>query len=551
MSEDDDPCNLVDDDGNGVVDDADSCWQRVYLWQGDHDVDRCFGLSSESAPAACPEYRLSSREPAFVLPSRAAPDHVALHQCSLGDDHVLVPEQGLPWFVFEAPVEAWEATRYDCSQVLGYVSGRPVTMGRNDLRGSFPITRHYEIPPRVATDAIPRRWFALGDEPLPQHLECDPSGTLWGFTDGTPRALRERCDFLRCEPRPSGRVIASSKPTEGYVAMPEEYIALRWTFENTGPIEWPMTYQLRNTRSPYSLGAWVALDRAVPVGGTIDIEVDIGGLSHGLDLVAEWRLVDDQGYQFAPATFTYDILASSHAAHATVAPGPGNVRLPGDVLDFEITLENAGYQPWPVGMRLERRAGAMSEADVIESTEEVRPRDTWLITLHANVPTEAGDAEEAWALFDPDGLPVPIDGAAVVRLALRANRGASGKIVAEAYPTSTAMRAGTPLLRAVLVENVGDTPWNGDWMWRRAGLQEELSSASLLRVNGTVAHGERTWFAMAMRLPFNGDGWRKEAWSLFDPEGQRVPLSRDEAFVPEAGEWLWTALITGEPCANP
>lgn len=79
-------CNGIDDDGNGIIDDA-ACWTAIYRFKSSNDA-RCWGTNDFTPPSTCAGY--TKEIEAFIIPKYNIPNTFPLAQCSKSTDHILV-----------------------------------------------------------------------------------------------------------------------------------------------------------------------------------------------------------------------------------------------------------------------------------------------------------------------------------------------------------------------------------------------------------------------------------------------------------------------------
>ena len=106
-------CNGRDDDGNGLIDDdIPSCWLGVYEYMNAAG-NRCWGNGGRvtGPPPACAGY--AYRHVAWIQPSSPVSGGRAMHQCSRGNQHILVPFGSDNYNTLLSGGS-------DCSLILGY-----------------------------------------------------------------------------------------------------------------------------------------------------------------------------------------------------------------------------------------------------------------------------------------------------------------------------------------------------------------------------------------------------------------------------------------------
>jgi len=94
-------CNGLDDDGDNIIDEVESCWRPVYrFWDTTMPLSarsRCYGTSS-NAPSGCAGYSLEFAGPVFYLYAVAVTGTVGLipFDATDSDDHILAEESNGP-----------------------------------------------------------------------------------------------------------------------------------------------------------------------------------------------------------------------------------------------------------------------------------------------------------------------------------------------------------------------------------------------------------------------------------------------------------------------
>lgn len=164
-------CNGIDDDGNGIIDDPSTCWQKIYRFVNNTTKSRCYGTST-SPPAACAGY--SYERPAFIVRTSAVPDTSERRQCSKGTDHVITQPGG-------AEYSTLAAMGFDCSMSLGYFYsfGKGPPAARTPFLGNCPLWRF-----RYDFGSGQSHLFSLGSDIL-TGMTCEAPARADVYSDGT------------------------------------------------------------------------------------------------------------------------------------------------------------------------------------------------------------------------------------------------------------------------------------------------------------------------------------------------------------------------------
>lgn len=539
-----DPCNGLDDDGNGIVDDPESCWASVFTYLGPGQA-RCFGLSPLSPPPGCAGYTLADREPSFALPATPVPGTSAVRQCSHGDEHVVLSEAMAP----DTSREAYEALGFDCRTTLGFAwTMRPALEAPPAVGTPCALARH-----ATAAALGAGQWrFTLGAEAPPAGATCDPTGTLWVLSDATACMTEaEPCALADCPIRPSGSLV-SQRFSSGAVLEPETVIKQRYVFLNDGPLPWLSHWRVLRTEGRHSFTGVLPLGREIAVGQGFELEFEIGIPASGLDLVEVWRIEADDFYTFLPVRFEFDV-AAEHAAHlVSILPSADTELPPRRTLELQVELENSGFTTWPAGTRLVREDEAFTEASAL-TVGALGPGERTRIAIAARTPDAFGEHVERWSLVDAAGDPVPIDGARYITLVLRVIGEYRAHLLAESHRADTHLPPGTPFIKWFRLENRGRVEWTDRWTLRPSALSDLEAAVETVRPVGLVLSGESFLFAIPMRVPrAPAHELFEEGWSFYDDRGGIVSISRTvdgaERLTSSRGAWLWTGIVATVPC---
>ncbi|MCB9735005.1 MAG: hypothetical protein H6745_20655 [Deltaproteobacteria bacterium] len=437
VDETEDPCNGVDDDGNGVVDDPESCWAPVWAWEGSSGA-RCFSSSPLEPPAGCAKYRLASETPAFTLAARYVRGSLDLHECTLGSDHVLVPARPLfgPTTAIDplTEVDAWEALGYDCAVVLGRaLPARPDYGGASTPYGRACALSRFVRGPVAAP--VHDTWVGGGSGP--EDAVCDPLSVVWGVGrdracgDAPPEGCGARC-APAVEEAPGEEGAAEDEPEPRYSL---HLVSVSPSGAEPVTVSAPVTYgvTLENTGLYHLPGGPLAtfLVREA-AAGLVALSTDLPSLDPGetwtVELADRAPAVSD-GYRLAwgveiagvrvpvdgAATFTSELRVVDPQLHGVVVgavPALGTAVAPGAEVIVAFGLRNAGALPWsPEHFAFRRVSGDLSAADERPVARWTAPNHVGLFAYALRVPAaRPGRAlSERWNLDADDGRRVAFE----------------------------------------------------------------------------------------------------------------------------------------------
>jgi len=171
-------CNGLDDNNNGLTDDDASCWQAIYRFEDSGTGARCWGKSSSTPPSACSGYQVEIE--AFIVASQNVPGTFLGKQCSKGTDHIIVPNGSSDY-------NALISAGYSCSYSLGYF----YNLGSAPSSGTTPWTNTCDLWRfSFSTTGGGAHLFTRGADDL-TGMTCEPPARSEVFSDfscfsGTP-----------------------------------------------------------------------------------------------------------------------------------------------------------------------------------------------------------------------------------------------------------------------------------------------------------------------------------------------------------------------------
>lgn len=539
VSEADDPCDGIDNDDNGIVDDPETCWAPVFRYGGE-GLSTCWASSPLGPPAQCAGNALLSDAPAFWLASRPIDDTVAVRLCSKDGDHVLARATGLAedGLTEIAPVEAWQAAGYACEVLLGYA------FAGMERRERYPDGQACALTRRL--DGI-RHAYVLG---AGAGGRCDPGfGDLMVVAE-TCTGAPTGCALVMCPPTPEARFVAQRHP-DVLVLPPFTMVQQAWTLENIGPIDWPASWAFVRLEGTLSTTSLVPFQRAVPVGDRVTLEIEFGTPETGLELIEHWAIRTDDRRLFGHVVIRFSVATPFGGRLVDRRPEAYSEHRPDSDLTLSLVLENTAAATWPEGSRLIRQSGQLASVGELVLDRDIPFGDRWSVDLMARAPPNFGDWGETWRFETPDGTPIAIDGG-YLRWSIRVLGDHRVRVLAETYPSGTVLRPGTPFVKLYMLENRGVWSWAPGWSFRASAISD-LSERAATHLVDPVAPGERMWLAIPMRVPLSPtDRSWVDAWHLYDDRGVVVPVGRPtptgETFSNLQSEWLQTRIISGEPC---
>ncbi|MCB9735004.1 MAG: hypothetical protein H6745_20650 [Deltaproteobacteria bacterium] len=550
VDETEDPCNGVDDDQNGLVDDPEACWAPVWAFS-DPSGAACFSSSRLAPPAICAGATARAGDaPAFTLAARPLPGLVPLRQCSRDGDHVLVAE--LPLFpavpgATETRPALWTAAGWDCEVLLGWAyPAEPALHGATTPFGAARAVARWYDP---ATD---RYGVTIGAASPPAGVVCDPRFTLWAVGEGptSEAGPAPACALAPCRRRPSA-VLVSQTPENGVVMPAGRGFPIRWTVRNDGDREWPPArwYPLLTPNGGDNPRGVVV---TVGPGATYVLEAFAPSQEPAVDLVERWELRDA-----VEPLLTVELHFSTtprRVQPVTVAPGLSQTVAPGARGAFSVALRNVADEPLP---------GAHLAVD--GDLPVTFPHLVWNLATTATAtaelaftaPEEMGRYTAAVRLLDQDGHDVAILGAALPRRALALTVDVAGDtrgaVLACAIPDDAVVPPNARFYQACLVENVGATAWAPGWYAERAGFPASEPPRAV--VDRAVAPGERAVLALPMVARSDDPVAHRlrVGWTLHLADGAVLPVTwpdRDggTGYGARDGAWLWTDVEVGDPC---
>lgn len=555
VDETEDPCDGVDNDGNGVIDDPDVCWAPVYAYDGADDT-RCFSLSANGAAAACATYTATSRRPWFALFAHDTPETVRVRQCSLGQDHVLVREAPLFDALREggpAATAAWEALGYDCSLALGWAFAAPPPSSPTTPFGPPSALARFFEP--LATGGH-RSGYVLGVEALPIGATCVPRDTLWVFTSSAGAGVTPTTECLRttCPPRAQGRVEAQS-PHDGALVPSGPFVA-SWQIRNTGDVPWPMGWGFSLLQGHWSTTWHRPLTQNVPVGGSFALTVDMVAPADGIDLVERWALFDDDGAQVVEASLRFSVPIEDAATLRSLSPPPGTRYAPGESVQIRVEIDNTGATDWTEFYALAHQSGELMTENLYYFDPVPRGGRT-VVQIFTPAPGTPGRYIDSWSVRTGGARAVPIATPLGVGrtfdTVIDVVGDAEGAVLEAAIAAPITVRPSAPFTQAYWLENVGATTWERGWSLTH--VSGALSRVDSVSVDRAVEPGERVLVAIPMRAPSGRPDhviWR-DGWTLQDAHGDVIGLWRPQVDGPPTygaahGAWLWTEVTVGEPC---
>jgi hypothetical protein len=554
VDESEDPCDGVDTDGNGVIDDPEVCWAPVYAWTGGGG-GRCFGASASEPPAPCAGYLREGAAPAFALAARLVRGTVPVRQCSLGSEHVLIAD--VPLFGPTTDTnprlasDAWRALGYACDPVLGQAFTAAPEVGA----AVTPYGPVCALSRMMSTAGGGGRWTAwLGGDPAPDGWLCEPDSTWWvGSAAATCAATAPaRCDVPICEPTPAGRLIASTPANDATLAPGFHPLVLHLL--NDGPVTWPAGWCFVHTAGVYTAGSSAHLTRDVPVGAGYDLELSLDVPAAGIDLRETWELRDapctSVGEPVFAFSYTFDVAAPFAARVVDRSPANESAVAVSNVpLTYSVTLENSGVRPWPPGLRVTLRDGGDLAATLLDLAVGERAS----VSLTGSVPSAPDAYVDRWQILDADDNVVPVDGAAGFDTVVWAKRPTARAVVtARTVPSGAAIRPGQRFTQVFLLENLDGGAWEPGMTLRHAS--GDLGRVATVTRVDAVGVGWSWVAAVPMQVPGDATGPLRDGWTLYDRDSRVVGVEQRDPdattrYGSQDGAWLWTEVVPVPPCA--
>ena len=557
VDEGEDPCDGVDTDGNGVIDDPEACWAPVYAWTS-ASGDRCFGDSATEPPASCAEYVRDGVGPAFALTARLVRGTVPVRQCSLGGEHVLIAD--VPLFGPTTDTnprlasDAWRSLGYTCDPVLGQAFAAPPEVGAA-VTPFGPICALSRL--MTQTGGAPRWTPWLGGDPAPDEWLCEPGSTLWVGSDAATcvATAPARCDVPICAPPPSGRLVSATPPNDATLAPGLHPLVLHLL--NDGAVSWPAGWCLARTAGSHTGNSSVLLTTEVAVGAGYDLELTLDVPATGIDLREAWELreapcgsPDSIGEPVFAFSFTFDV-ATPHAA-SVVGQSPANessYSVSSTPVTYTVTLENSGANPWPAGLRVTSRDGG----DFSVQLPVLAVGMTTPVSLTGSVPSIPDAYIDRWQIVTADGDVVPVDGAAGFDTVVWARRSTPRAVLtARTIPNGAAIRPGLRFSQIFLLENRGGGAWEAGMTLRHAS--GNLGRVATVTRIDTVGVGGNWVASIPMQVPIDAAGRLRDGWTLYDRDSRVVGVEQRDPdgtvrYGSEDGAWLWTEVVAAPPCA--
>ncbi len=117
-------CNSIDDDGDGVIDEIESCWKPVYrYWNTAMTASaraRCWGNSASSPPAGCAGYTLEFPGPVFYLYATQQAGTASLIHFYKNNNHLLMRS-------WDGEINSLLSNGFTQGDTLGYIWTDTVT----------------------------------------------------------------------------------------------------------------------------------------------------------------------------------------------------------------------------------------------------------------------------------------------------------------------------------------------------------------------------------------------------------------------------------------
>lgn len=592
-----DPCDGVDDDANGVIDDPDACWIPVFELVGD-DGARCLDPSPAPGDAdhPCLGATAASASPAFALAREPLAGTRPLHRCSYLHDHALVVASDDRDAPADPPLDAWRALGYRC-ELLGHalVAGVDAAdvpddavwgAGRACPLYRFVDTEDRRLPlgtHRAALDAAPADLRA----PV-----CVPEPALWAWTetDGPCPAPPADCVPTPCPPRDAAALVSQAVP-DGVVVDAGAAFTQRWELENIGDLTWDARWRFVRSRGTSSKESVAPLSAPVPPGGRAVLEVELTAPAHGIGLIERWDLVGPTNASAATTAgdarpAASDVVGADervvlgvehrfhvrtpHAAHLVeVIPEDGAVVRLGTSFQRFITIQNSGPTTWPAGWVLKRVVGGPSWTDRFELPTLPPGSTHTVLTGAASRAGDLGRVVERWEILDAQLRTVPFGEQRGFSFAVNVVADDEALLLWSVPAAGARARPGATRIAAWALRNVGATPWGPGWRLRH--VDGPLASEPAVSIPHTVAPGQVVVLATPLLVPTAGadddarlftgvgddgaapDRWRDD-WELVGPDDRVVPVSRrspsGERVAGAPRDWLWAELEADPHCAR-
>ncbi len=564
-----DPCNGVDDDGNGVVDDPAACWTHIHRFTDPTTGAFCLGPHPEEPPSTCAGYRPTADREAFVLASAPWTDTVELRQCSLEHDHVLVPAQGpptrpvdpqraaamvargeIPVHLEDDELVAREALGYDCSLTLGHaISVSAQAPPSTPWANSCQLWRHWT--PLGVLRPLGGHFHSILDD-APAEARCQPQHTYLAYAaDACATAPPPSCVLPECPEHDEASLLDQLVP-EDAVLTPGSLVPQAWTLQNTGTRIWSTDYQLIRTAGDLATTDRVPLMAPVAPGERITLEVVLEPPDLGVDLVEKWALVadTDEATPLIEVGSKIDVETPRSAELIAMVPALRARLEPGTAFNQTFTLRNDGQTTWTTAWRFRHTFGGLALDGQFSASPDgpVAPGETWLVSAPSAIPLGVvGGFNGRWELVDDAGIVVPVSGAAEVRTRIHVVGLDYAEYLAENLPDWTRVAPGEPFIKTWVFRNAGVVTW--DERWRMAQFSGHMGIVRTVPVRGTVAPGESYRFAAAFTAPPEPGSRHLDQWALYNAGGGRMAFTASVDGNDMIGTLVWAAIEVADPCA--
>ena len=565
IDETEDPCNWLDDDGNGVIDDPDTCWNAVYRYVNDSGAS-CLGLNIDSPPVSCIEFSLSNTEPLFTIPVTNISDTVEARQCSRGEDHVIaVGDRNVePPEEFEThfeSIEAWEAIGYDCSLHLGYLPERDLNLLEGRVNVGEICQLYSALSVQDTFEPMGVHYYFLGHKDDLEGKMCQPPQVAYVFSKNScPSEPPPACKLSPC---PSQYIAGwvSQLVDDNTIVEPGEEFVQEWVFKNDGDVAWKADFAFVKTGGDLSSTNHVELGSPVAPGEMFTLSVEYTAPSSGVDFMELWEFRNPGTLDpIISFYFVFDV-SSPHAAYLKLQDPPYATQMrSGSQFTQRFTIQNIGDTIWNRNWHLVNNSGTLSEIEEITLGEGIPPGGERIFDIMMETPAySVGGFNDRWQLLTDNGSIVPfydvdeegILGQDYIEIISRVHviDDNEALFVEETVEDKSDYPPGTPFLKTWTFQNAGSITWTEEWRVRH--VEGELATRQSVNLTKTVEPGEEYTFSVPLRAPLEIGARYQDWWEFLTPDGEVVPTTTiigEKKKIGGGDHWFYAEIDVIEPC---